>query len=67
MVENVVGLREVLLEVAQVVSLEAELGVLLVGLPLVVGALLEAQHQEAILNDAERRQVRYVSTVILNG
>lgn len=66
MVENVEGLREALLEVAQVVSLEAELGALLVGLPLVV-VVLEVQLQEAILNDAERRQVRYVSTVILKG
>lgn len=66
MVENVEGLREALLEVAQVVSLEAELGELLVGLPLVV-VVLEVQLQEAILNDAERRQVRYVSTVILKG
>jgi len=57
-----------LLEVAQVVSLEAELGELLVGLPLVVVVVvLEVQLQEAILNDAERRQVRYVSTVILKG
>lgn len=53
MVENV---KEALLEVGQVVLLEAELGVLLVGLPLVVVvALLEVQLQEAILNDAERR------------